>query len=653
MRFQALMTLICSLLGLALTLPALGQEEESLKDLEKLLQTRISTAAKYEQIARDVPASVTVVSREEIERFSYRTLDEVLRAVPGFYTSYDRNYAYLGTRGFSRPTDYNTRILLLINGFALNDGMYQQAPIGTDLGLDLSLVDRIEIVRGPSSAVYGTGAMFAVINIITRTGKDIDGVRLAVEAGSFRSFRGAVLAGKAFRNGADLTVGGQWSDARGQDLFFPEYDSPATNRGWAIGLDWDRSVGVHSRLAWRDWTLQGLATVREKGIPTGAWGVLFNDPRAKTSDARSFLDLSWNGGWGPGTRFSFRGYAGRYDYRGWYPYPDSLSRDSTVSEWIGGEARFRWDPFPNTRLSAGFEGVDYRRADYRIWDETGDQFNGDFPYRVFSLFAQEEIQVSKGFELTFGFRYDKRSEIGEALSPRAAVIYHPNPATTLKVLYGGAFRSPNPYELHYEDLDVGFGANPALRPEFIRTLEILWERAIGGTFFGSIGAYHYEMKDLIEQAPGSDSIIRFRNVGRVTAEGIELGLVGRWGSGRWLQASYALEQAHNAETWDLLTNSPAQIVKLGLSIPVGDLGAVSGRVLFESGRKTVYGGWTRPYGVADLTAATGKRFEPFRVSVCLRNLTDTRYALPGGYELTQAAIVQDPRTFSIRLEYHF
>ena len=136
--------------------------------LDSLLNTKISSAAKYQQTISEAASSVTIITAEDIQRHGYQTLPEALAATRGFYLSYDRNYAFLGARGFSRPSDYNNRILLLVDGNATNEGIFGGAPVGTDLGVPLSSLERIEIVRGPGSALYGTGAIFAVVNLVTK-----------------------------------------------------------------------------------------------------------------------------------------------------------------------------------------------------------------------------------------------------------------------------------------------------------------------------------------------------------------------------------------------------------------------------------------------------------------------------------------------------
>ena len=136
--------------------------------LDSLLNVKISAAAKYEQTISEAPASVTIITSEDIERYGYRTFDELLASVRGFYTRNDRTYTRIGVRGFSRPSDYNNRILLLINGLTINESLYGAVFLGSELGMNLDIIDRVEIVRGPGSALYGTGAMLAVINIITK-----------------------------------------------------------------------------------------------------------------------------------------------------------------------------------------------------------------------------------------------------------------------------------------------------------------------------------------------------------------------------------------------------------------------------------------------------------------------------------------------------
>ena len=182
-----------------------GQDISNLS-LDSLLNVKISTASKYEQRTSEAPSAVSVIYSNDIEKFGYKTLNEVLNGIGGFYISYDRNYSYVGVRGFSRPTDYNDRILLLVNNHPMNENIFGASPMGTDLGLSLSSIDRIEVVRGPGSALYGTGAMFAVINIITKSGKNFDRYSLSLGGGSLGRYSGTFNFGKEIANNLDVFV---------------------------------------------------------------------------------------------------------------------------------------------------------------------------------------------------------------------------------------------------------------------------------------------------------------------------------------------------------------------------------------------------------------------------------------------------------------
>jgi outer membrane receptor for ferrienterochelin and colicins len=154
----------------------------SLQDLMKVEIDSVYGASKYKQKVTAAPASITIITAEEIKRYGYRTLADILRDVPGFYVTYDRNYNYVGVRGFGRPGDYNSRILLLVDGHRINDNIDDQAFIGTDFPVDISLIDRVEVIRGPNSSLYVASALLGIVNIVTR--HDISGVTVSEEAAS-------------------------------------------------------------------------------------------------------------------------------------------------------------------------------------------------------------------------------------------------------------------------------------------------------------------------------------------------------------------------------------------------------------------------------------------------------------------------------------
>jgi outer membrane receptor protein involved in Fe transport len=135
----------------------------------RYLQPRVVAAERKLTRAEDSPASITVLSGEELRAFGYSTLAEALRSVRGFYTSNDREYEAAGERGFSTVSNYNQRILILNDGHVTNEITYGQGAVGRDFDADLSDVERIEIVRGPGSVLYGSAAFFGVVNVVHQT----------------------------------------------------------------------------------------------------------------------------------------------------------------------------------------------------------------------------------------------------------------------------------------------------------------------------------------------------------------------------------------------------------------------------------------------------------------------------------------------------
>src|ERR1035438_6626442 len=286
--------LVCSTLWLT-PARAVDPQPDDVTDLslEDLRRVQVYSASMYLQDDRQAPSSVTVVTAEEIRKCGYRTLADIFRSVRGFYVSYDRNYSYVGVRGFSRPGDYNTRILLLLNGHRLTDNLYNSALIGTDFQLDVDLIDRVEIVRGPSSSLYGTNAFFAVVNVITSDVHHFQGMALAGETDGFGTYKGRSTYGQRL-HGVDLFLSGTAYDSGGPArLFFPAFDSPSTNYGYALHADHDSSGSFFGRLSFGHFTLESAGSTREKQIPTAAFNTLFGDPRTHTVDDRGYLDLKY------------------------------------------------------------------------------------------------------------------------------------------------------------------------------------------------------------------------------------------------------------------------------------------------------------------------------------------------------------------------
>ena len=130
----------------------------SLEELTSIHVDTVYGASKHEQSVEEAPSSVTIITRDEIQKAGYRTLAEILNSVPGLYTRYDRDYAELGIRGFNNPGDYNSSFLLLVDGHRMNVALTANAPIDRGFAVDVDLIERVEVIRGAGASLYGDNA---------------------------------------------------------------------------------------------------------------------------------------------------------------------------------------------------------------------------------------------------------------------------------------------------------------------------------------------------------------------------------------------------------------------------------------------------------------------------------------------------------------
>src|SRR3954466_4512929 len=216
-------------LSTAAARPALAQQalpDLSLEELMRIDSGRVFGASERIQPVTEAPSSVSFITAEEIERYGYRTLADILRGVRGLYVSDDRNFSLLGARGFAKPGDYNSRILLLVNGHRVNDNVFGQAEIGAEFGIDPAVFERVEIIRGPASSIYGDSAFFAVVNVITRDGASLNGASVVVSAGTLGTRLVRTSVGRRLDNGLDLAVSATAERSGGvEDLYFPAFDT--------------------------------------------------------------------------------------------------------------------------------------------------------------------------------------------------------------------------------------------------------------------------------------------------------------------------------------------------------------------------------------------------------------------------------------------
>ena len=591
---------VCALL---LATPAAAQVPQDLsgleiEDLMRIQVPRVFGASERLQPVTDAPSSVTIVTAREIARYGYRTLADILQSVRGFYISNDRNYSYVGVRGLSRPGDYNTRILLLVNGHRVNDDVYDQAPIGADFGIDVAMFDRVEVIREPASSLYGTSAFFAVVNVITRSGASLNGVSVDLDAGTLGTGMARLSAGRRLANGVDFAVSGTMERSDGETrVYFPAFDTAATNHGVAAHLDGERVVDVYGRLTAGNFALTGAIGDRLKTVPTASFGTIFDEQAEpeQTTDRHTTIAGEYSRAFGSTNVVIDAGFD-RYDYEGRYPfvsdtaaYPVLLNRDAAQGiRWNAGIRLARQLPGSQT-LTAGGEFYDnVRQNQWSTYNDPGvvslEAFHSS---RQGGVYVQDEIRVRPWLLVNGGVRYDQYERFDRA-TPRGAVIVSPSTSTSFKYLYGEAFRAPNAYELYY------YGTTPPnLQPEFVRTNEVVWEQYVGEWLRTSASAYHYTASQLITfqtlNSATPVSLFGFVNGGVITAKGLELEAEVRTKRGLQVLTSYVLQDARPTGADAPLTNSPRHQAKARIDVPMGPRAFASAEWQFIGERSTLAG----------------------------------------------------------------
>lgn len=236
-----------------------------------------TSALKHPQPLSDTPSSVTVVTASEIRAMGYRTLGEALRWVRGMFVTNDRNYDYVGVRGLLRPGDYNNKVLLAIDGHTMNGFMYDDAYFGPELGLDMEQVDRIEIVRGPGSALYGSDAVLAVVQVITRAAHREPGVTVSARGGSLDERRGFASMAMAEPGRPELQASVSWFDTHGADVALPGLSG--TGNDLVRGLDAQRALAFLGSADFAGYRFELKLNDRRKTVPTASFGTTVDDPQ--------------------------------------------------------------------------------------------------------------------------------------------------------------------------------------------------------------------------------------------------------------------------------------------------------------------------------------------------------------------------------------
>ena len=528
--------------------------------------------------------------------------------------------------------------------------------------IDVDLIDRIEIIKGPGSSLYGTNAFFGVVNVITKRGRDIKGAEVSGEASSFNTYRSRLSYGNKFSNGVEMLVSGSFSESEGhRELPYPAFAS--TNNGIAKDADGDNLYYYTGKLSYADFTLTGGHQWRKKNVPTTAFGTVFNDNRQHTLDERTYLDLVYQHEFAYQLNVKARLYYDRYYYKAHLPYdyagtgtpPFTLNKDVTEADWWGTELTVTKRLFDQHKVTVGTEYRDQFRLNQSNGDLDPPATYLDDKQRssLIAAYLQDEWAIMNHLVLTAKVRHDHYSTFGGTTNPRAGLISTWD-KTTVKLLYGQAFHAPNPYEQFYVT-GASFKANSNIKPEKIKTYELVVEQYVGDHLRVLGSLYQYDISGLISQTiDATDGKLFYDNVDNIAARGVELTMEGKWATGLEGRFSYALQTTHNDNTDRQLTNSPQHLTKANLIVPVIEdklFAGFEGR--YTSPRLTLADNNASPFYILNMSLFSQRIVKGWELSGHINNLMNQKYGYPGSGEHRQDIIDQDGRTFWVKLKYRF
>lgn len=619
-------------------------------DIESLLTKEVITASKILQQVSDSPSAVSIITSKDIKTYGYRTLAEIINSMRGLNTSSDYVYTYMSGRGFGRSGDYPGRVMLLIDGYQANDNLYNASYLASDGLLDTELIERVEYVSGPGAVIYGNGAFYGIINVITKKGSDFGGVQVAVDAQSHDGYKGRVTYGNKLDNDANILISASGFHREGQDLYFSAFDTPANNFGVANNRDEDKNRRLFLKAIYQNWSLESAYVSRKKDDPAASYGTDFNSNPNYLKDTSAFVNLKYEENFSQNLKNASRLYYGQYMYSAQSTSSGEPFAEDDMGRWWGAQTTFVYTGFANQQIVYGFEYHNDYQQDFYL--PTGNIKNNSY---MWSGYLQDEYRLNKEWAFNAGVRADYGGKNASDISPRIAAIYSPTSDIDIKASYTTAFRRPNQYEKYYEDAGDSQLANPDVKKEQVSASELVLDFRPDNVSKFLSSLFFYRTKNLIEVEDSlvMPGLLQARNTGPHRTRGLDIEYERKLSVSSRVRASYAWQVATNDNNkW--LVNSPKNLAKFNYAqglfndnLHMGLEVQYVGKRLTE--QQNILGGYT----LTNLNFYNTTFIKNTRISASVKNLFHKHYSVSSPSFYTPDSFEQDDRNFWLQLTYDF
>lgn len=602
----------------------------------------VSGAARREQSLGNVASAVTVISADRLRRFGYRTVAEAIAGVAGVHLVDDRLSTRVGIRGMQPIGDFNTHILVVIDGTSMTEAWSHLSGVGYDLPLSIDEVERIEVIRGPVSSIYGTNAFFGIINIITRGALTKLQAWGRASAGQIGGFGGSAgfAAGTPRREvrGAVSVV-----RRRGESMRY----QPVPGVFLSLPRDADTGLALTASLSavLGPTFAQLRAYSSQRLVPFAPYGGSFDTPyeqlnRQITLDVgHALVWRKWQ--WSGRLFASAYRFSDKASQQGDEAYRLSVEGNART---VGAELRGRYPVIADNLLWAT-TGIEATYNDtFHSWREMPTQVrdDGGLEFGLLGLYAELESVPARWLGVTAGVRFDRHSVFSKEgnLSPRLAVFLSANPRAGVKLLYAQGFRNPSTYEAEYEDEDIE--ANSELRPETIESFEVVaWAKPTPALSLRASG-YRWNATGVLKQQQVMDDKVQYKASGSYRSLGLELEARLRDPGGLFAYAAANVAEVEDEKVDDeaqsyvtRLAGAPRMTVSAGVSSPPLWAGlTLSTELAFISERTTAAAERRSGPHVAWNAVLYVPSWRGFDLTVGARNLLGQREDVPAAEDFT-------------------